>query len=204
MRKRKIGLVDYGVGNHESVKHALQELHYRCLASKNAAELKECDLLLLPGVGAFPPAMEALEKTGLTEVIMEWFAAGKPIIGICLGMELFAAHSTENGTTKGLGILPGIVDALPNKSWHIGWNAVKNAGTDTLCAGIDTQCFYFNHSYSYQNDDRHSILVSDLQGERIVAAVRKDNAVGFQFHPEKSQDTGRSLLKTTIEGLCHA
>jgi glutamine amidotransferase len=204
MRKLIIGLVDYGIGNHASVKHVLHELEFRCKVSKNAEELQESDLILLPGVGAFPPAMAALQAHGLDQVILEHFKKGTPLIGICLGMELFAQESTENGKTKGLGILPGIIDALPNHAWHIGWNTIKVTSQDGWAKESDTQCFFFNHSFSYQNDSAHSVFTSTHEGQQIVAAVRKDNAVGFQFHPEKSQLAGRALLKRTIEGLCHA
>jgi glutamine amidotransferase len=148
--------------------------------------------------------MSALQGHGLDELVLEYYRCGRPLIGICLGMELFAQSSTENGMTDGLGILPGVIDKLPNDAWHIGWNSVSLDCDEAWAKSSHTECFFFNHSYSYQQDTQHSVFTSTHEGQPIIAAVKKDNAVGFQFHPEKSQLAGRALLKQTLEGLCHA
>lgn len=203
MIRRTIGIVDYGVGNHMSVWRALQSLHYRCRVSSERAVLDSTDLLLLPGVGAFPAAMQALQQHDLTGYLQEQARAGKPFVGICLGMQLMADASTEFGLTAGLGVVPGTVTALRDAAWHIGWNTIEAVGTDPLLKPVDGQSVYFNHSYFFDAPTEYRIGVARL-ADPVTIAVRRDNMVGLQFHPEKSQDTGRLILRGVIEGLCNA
>jgi imidazole glycerol-phosphate synthase subunit HisH len=203
MSRRTIGIVDYGVGNHTSVWRALHGLGYRCRVSRDTTVLDETDLLLLPGVGAFPPAMEALHAHGLVDYLQAQARAGKPFVGICLGMQLMAEASSEFGATAGLGLVPGTVTALQQAAWHIGWNSIEAIGADTLLRPSDGQSMYFNHSYVFDSPSEYRIGLARLE-QPLTIAVRRANVVGLQFHPEKSQGAGRQVLRNVIEGLCDA
>ena len=206
MNARRItaALVDYGAGNLASVARALAGLGYRCRSSRDPATLAAADVLVLPGVGAFPTAMAALQRHQLVDVIVQRARAGQPIVGICLGMQLLADSSSEQGLTAGLGLVPGQVRALPQARSHIGWNQLDVLGDDPLLHASDGQALYFNHAYAYSTPGPHAVAVARMgaaQEAPIAVAVRRDNVVGLQFHPEKSQDAGRQLLRNVIEGL---
>lgn len=201
MRARTVGIVDYGVGNHASVWRALHSLGFRCRVSRDPAVLSETDLLLLPGVGAFPAAMAALHRHELTEYLQEQGRLGKPFVGICLGMQLLADGSTEHGFTAGLGLIPGQVRALDQARWHIGWNSIEVVNGDPLLKPSDGQSVYFNHSYVFDAPAEYLTCVARL-AEPFAIGVRRDNLLGLQFHPEKSQTAGRQLLRNVVEGLC--
>jgi glutamine amidotransferase len=203
MPRRTIGLVDYGVGNHASVWRALHTLGYRCRVSREPEVLDATDLLLLPGVGAFPPAMQALVDHQLVGYLQERAHAGKPFVGICLGMQLMADASAEFGHCAGLGLIPGRVTPLEVPAWHIGWNTIEAVGADPLLRPADGRAVYFNHSYVFDAPEEYRIGLARLSAP-LTIAVRRANMVGLQFHPEKSQDTGRLVLRSVIEGLCDA
>ena len=198
-----IGIVDYGVGNLGSIHRTLRNLGYRCRVSRHPGELSETDLLLLPGVGAFPVAMQALHDCFLVEYLQQQARQGKPIVGICLGMQLLADASTEYRLTAGLGLIPGEVTPLQNVRWHIGWNTIEVLNGDQLLQSSDGQSFYFNHSFVFEAAHEYQIGAARL-ARPLTAAVRRGSVVGLQFHPEKSQIAGRTLLRNVIEGLCRA
>lgn len=199
-----VGVVDYGVGNLASVYHALRELGYRCRVSRAVDVLDATDLLLLPGVGAFPAAMQALHNCHLVEYLKQQARRERPLVGICLGMQLLADESTEFSLTAGLGLIPGRVSALPNARWHIGWNTIEVLDGESLLQASDGQSLYFNHSYVFEPAREYQIGVARLGTEPLTVAVRRGRVVGLQFHPEKSQIAGRQLLRNVIEGLCRA
>lgn len=203
MSRRTIGIVDCGVGNHASVWRAFHALDYRCRVSHDSAVLGSCDLLVLPGVGAFPTAMSALHERGLVEYLRDEARSGKPMMGLCLGMQLLADSSLEHGFTAGLGIIPGQVVPLEPERWHIGWNSVEVVNSDPLLMPSDGQSVYFNHSYVFNAPSEYQVCVSRL-GRPLTVGVRRGNVVGLQFHPEKSQSTGRAMLTNLVEGLCRA
>lgn len=203
MSRITIGIVDYGVGNHASVWRTLHTLGYRCRVSSQAEVLDTTNLLLLPGVGAFPPAMAALNALGLPDYLREQARRQRPVVGICLGMQLLADASHENDLTAGLSLIPGEVIPLTTPRWHIGWNTIEQVRPDPLFQPSDGQSFYFNHSYAYSGPDEFQICRSQ-QGRPFPAVIRRGNVVGLQFHPEKSQAAGRLLLRQLIEGLCNA
>ena len=123
MRKKiKIGIIDYDLGNQDSLYYFLKSLRYKVFISKDPKLLSEQDLIILPGVGAFPKAMESLEKSGIDKFIIEWSKSNKPLVGICLGMQLLCSCSTEFVRTKGLNLIPGDIVPIANSKWHIGWN----------------------------------------------------------------------------------
>lgn len=203
MSKRTIGVVDYGVGNHSSVRHALHDLELRCRISDQAEVLDACDVLLLPGVGAFRPAIEALRSRGLDRYLLDAAGRGVPLLGICLGMQLLAHASHEDGFERGLGLIPGEVVPLEEPRWHIGWNTIELVRPDPLFQDSDGRAFYFNHSYAYQGPLEYQVCRTQ-SGAAFGSVIRHDHIIGLQFHPEKSQDAGRALLSRVIEGLCVA
>jgi glutamine amidotransferase len=201
MSTRTIGIVDYGVGNLASVYRRLHGMGYRCRVSRDPEVLGRTDLLLLPGVGAFPAAMEALHGCHLVAYLQQCAREGRPIVGICLGMQLLADGSDEYRFTAGLGLIPGRVTALTGERWHIGWNSIEVMHGDELLQPSDGRSLYFNHSYVFEPPIDYRIALARLSSPFTVA-VRRANIVGLQFHPEKSQEAGRQLLRNVIEGLC--
>ncbi len=198
-----VGIVDYGVGNHASVSHTMRELGYRVRIGDNAETLDNVDVLVLPGVGAFPQAMRAITELGLNIYIKEQVSMQRPLIGICLGMQLLATESFEFGQTAGLDIIPGKVVPLESPCWHIGWNSIETTSGDPILTPCDGDDFYFNHSYAFEAPKEYVAAVS-RHGQVISAVLRRGRVAGVQFHPEKSQLTGKRLIKCLIEGLCHA
>ena len=211
MTRRHItaGVVDYGAGNLASVARALSGLGYRCRTSRDVQTLAATDVLILPGVGAFPAAMQALHHHGLVDFIQGQARSGQPIVGICLGMQLLAHSSSEQQFTTGLGLIPGQVQPLTTARWHIGWNSIEVLADDPLLRPSDGQSLYYNHSYVFHAPAEYQVAVSrisDAQGEgapgsAFTVAVRRKHIVGLQFHPEKSQIAGRELLRNVIQGL---
>jgi len=199
--KLTVGIVDYGVGNHNSVHYTLSYLGIRCRVSDDYTLLNACDLLLLPGVGAFRPAMKALEKKGLDRFLIDQARRQKPILGICLGMQLLGKSSSEDGWTAGLGLIPGDVVSLGVDCWHIGWNTVMQKKSDPIFEVANNQDFYFNHSHAFKALDEFVVSTTNLGDIRFASVVRVGNVVGIQFHPEKSQRAGHALLRAVIEGL---
>jgi imidazole glycerol-phosphate synthase subunit HisH len=197
---KQIGIIDYGVGNHASVSRAFKALGYRCRVTSDSEVLAQSDVIVLPGVGAFPAAMAALHAHGLVDFLRQSSQSGKAIIGFCLGMQLLADESSEHGVTNGLGLIPGVVVSLGSANYHIGWNAIEVVNEDKLLQPSDGELFYFNHSYIFNAPREYHICVSRLE-HSFVVGVRRRNVVGLQFHPEKSQMAGRKMLKNLVEGL---
>jgi len=195
-----IAIIDYNVGNLYNLKNALdfQKLPNRIV--KTPDELAQATHILLPGVGAFRPAMEHLEATGMIPVIRQKVADSIPFLGVCIGMQLLFEASEEDGETTGLGLIKGRVVRFSNgkglKVPQIGWNQVNLQGEDALTSGIpDRSYFYFVHSYhAVLNDQQNAVGLADY-GETFPAIVRHGNVWGAQFHPEKSQNAGLKLLE---------
>lgn len=205
--KITIGIVDYDVGNHASVWRVMHVLGYRCRVSRDLKVLAESDMLMLPGVGAFPTAMANLQQFGLDEFLIESALSGKPFIGICLGMQLLADASEEHGSTRGLGLIPGEVKPIGSQQWHIGWNEIEVEDNDPVYRPSNGQTMYFNHSFHFQCAPEYRVALAQLETPDVIpltAIVKRDNVVGFQFHPEKSQIPGHALLKSVVESLARA
>lgn len=198
-----VGIVDYGMGNHASVIHSLRNLGFRVRVSAETEVLDNTDILVLPGVGAFPAAMQALHQRQLVGYLQQQARLMRPIVGICLGMQLLATASHEFQYTAGLDLIPGEVVALTGAKWHIGWNTLECVNPDSLLQASDGQAFYFNHSYCYQGPSEYQVGLT-RHPEPVASVIRRGNVVGIQFHPEKSQGAGRLLLKNLISGLTHA
>lgn len=202
-----IGIVDYGMGNLFSVSKALERLHVPYFISDKASELKEADGLILPGVGAFRDAMTLLNETGLADFIREYAASGKPLLGICLGMQLLFEESEENGDTKGLALLPGKVVRFPGESSdgisykvpHMGWNRLEWVNGSILTDNLQEDYAYFVHSYYVKTDDPSILIAKASYFEEVPAVVGRKNVFGMQFHPEKSSALGVELLRNFTE-----
>ncbi len=201
-----IAIIDYGVGNLFSLKSSFDMVGAKTFVTGDAEEIKKADKLILPGVGAFGDAMEKLKSTGLADVIIAEAKAGKPILGICLGMQLLFEKSYEYGEHMGLGLIKGeirpISEVIPKdlKIPHIGWNALSiKEPENKLFKYIKNGDFvYFVHSF-YGADCTDSLIADTEYGARLTAAVAKGNICGCQFHPEKSGDVGLNILKAFCE-----
>ncbi len=191
----RIGLIDYGMGNRRSVEKALDHVGAKVVRSGDPAVLRTCDGLVLPGVGAFPKAMDNLRERGLDEFVVRRARDGTPLLGVCLGMQLLFEHSEELGGADGLGLLGGDVRYLQDapKLPHIGWNLVEWATGSPLIDGLGGGgAFYHVHSLAVVTDD--GVLGYGDYGRRFVTAVAKGSVFGAQFHPEKSSVAGLHLL----------
>jgi len=192
-----IGIIDYGAGNLFSLKNALDFLELKNIITSSANEIRDVDQLILPGVGAFPDAMKMLERSGLTETIIDE-AGKKPLLGICLGMQMLFEWGYEFEKVKGLSLIPGEVSRIvaPGlKIPHMGWSDVKIENECELSKGINQgDLFYYVHSYKAVAEKQYVSLYSEY-GEYIPGLVYKNNVYGTQFHPEKSGEIGLKLLR---------
>jgi imidazole glycerol-phosphate synthase subunit HisH len=204
---QRITIVDYGIGNLWSVSSALHYLGYDSVVSSTPSEIANADVIILPGVGSFRKAMLALRNSRLDEAILEAVSGkGRKIIGICLGMQLLAIHSTEDGETEGLGLISTQVEQFNIDSIgrlkvpHIGFNEVRSQEQSILFKGIaPSSDFYFVHSYRLLAGGlpgRHGIC---HYGQDFLAAYEHENIFATQFHPEKSQTNGLKLLKNFLD-----
>ena len=197
-----VGIIDYGVGNLFSLRSSFAAIGVEAFVSGDAGELAKADRLILPGVGAFGDAAEKLRATGLDACVREQAAAGKPLMGICLGMQLLFEKSYEHGEHFGLGLLKGQVvgmsGRLPEglKIPHMGWNALKLTKSAKLLE--EGSYVYFVHSFYAENCEDSLAAVTDY-GIPITAAVERGNIFGCQFHPEKSGNVGVAILKKFCE-----
>lgn len=198
-----VAIVKYGMGNVASVQKTIKKLGFECQITDDHSQIKNSDVIILPGVGSFEMGMKNLKDRGLVEFLnKEVLVNKKPFIGICLGMQLLANYGTEPTLNSGLGWVEGEVVKIesPNNLNvpHLGWNNVKLIESNALFENSDQQDFYFIHSYHFVPKNSSEIaLTVDYDGIR-VAAIQKENIVGMQFHPEKSQDAGLSLLNKIL------
>jgi glutamine amidotransferase len=203
MKNYSVGIVDYGMGNHASVVHSLRDIGFRVRVSNNAADLDAVDVLMLPGVGAFPSAMATLHERGIVDYLHQQVRLGRPLIGICLGMQLLANASYEHEYTVGLGLIPGYIVPFVDHGVHIGWNTLEFSQNNSLWSGSDGDAFYFNHSFYYQGPSEYQVAVTQHLMP-FTSIIQHGNVIGLQFHPEKSQLAGKVLLKNLIKGLVDA
>ena len=199
-----IAIVDYGVGNLFSLQSSLAAIGAEVTVTAQPEVLRAADKIILPGVGAFEDAAKKLQATGLAPLLKELAAQGKPLMGICLGMQLLFEKSFEYGEHEGLGLIPGavrpIADVIPTglKIPHIGWNALQFKKDSPLFSSIrEGDCVYFVHSY-YAADCDDFVIATAEYGVPLTAAVAKGNVYGCQFHPEKSGAVGLSILKAFV------
>ena len=199
-----IGIIDYNMGNLASVYNACHLLDAKATIIKDPNDLKNYDRIILPGVGAYKDAMQHLNDTGMYSAIHEFSKSGKPMIGICLGMQLLFQSSQEFGHTDGLGLIEGEVIKFDKtkmhedfKIPHMGWNTIQNK-EHALFEGLNDPYLYFVHSYHAVTKEEN-IIGKTTYGYDFVSAVNKDNIYGFQPHPEKSHDNGLKILKNFMK-----
>lgn len=199
-----IVIIDYGLGNLASITNALNKLGIQSRISGNPSVIKKAKALILPGVGAAGEGMKNLKVKGLDKIILQEIKKGKPLLGICLGMQLLFEKS-EEGKIECLGVFKGMVKKFKKerKIPQIGWNNVLFTKKQKLFQNIpDKSFFYFVNSFYCQPQDKSIITGTTEYGERFASIVIKDNVVGMQFHPEKSADSGLQLLKNFEEEIC--
>lgn len=198
---KKIGIVNYEVGNLKSIQNAMDYLGFSSVTSSDPKELQKCDRLIVPGVGAFGAGMENLKRLRLDDLLVKWVSDDQPLLGICLGYQLMCKSSSEFGEHSGLDIVPSIVRKIEAPILpHVGWSKIQiqsNELKNTLYSGIDKMVFYFVHSYAVSVSQEIKDICSTTQYTQDVFAssVKYKNAFGVQFHPEKSSEQGLAVLK---------
>ena len=202
-----IAIVDYGMGNLRSVRKAVERAGHEARVSADPQEVLDAPKIILPGVGAFRDCMRNLEEFNLLKPVVKSIEAGKPFLGICLGLQLLFEESDEFGLHKGMGVLPGRVTRFPEGIQdpdtgqpypipHMGWNTIQIKKDIPLFSGIeDNSFFYFVHSYYAIPKDLNNIAATTPYGIEFASAVHRDNIYAVQFHPEKSQEKGLQLLR---------
>jgi glutamine amidotransferase len=195
-------IIDYGMGNLRSVEKALAAAGGQPRLSADPDVVRQAEHLILPGVGAFGDAMENLRSSGLDRAILEAVGAGRPLLGLCLGLQLLFGESEEFGQHQGLSLIPGKVRKFQGSGLrvpHVGWNQIEGIRQDPLLGGIaDGAYFYFVHSYYVEPDNAGDVLCRTEYGRSFCSVARRGNVWGAQFHPEKSQAAGRQLLRNFL------
>ena len=203
----RVAILDYGMGNLRSVEKALERVGAEAEITADPGRIEAADGVILPGVGAFPKAMERVRESGLDAVLAERAAAGVPVLGICLGLQLLFQRSVENEGAEGLGLIDGTVgpiEANGHKVPHIGWSPVRWAHESQLTEGLGPEPpFYFVHSFTPRPERDDDVLGTAAYGERFACAVERPPLYGVQFHPEKSSAAGLGLLANFVR-ICEA
>ena len=192
-----IAIIDYGMGNLRSVQKAFEYLGYKAVITQQPSEIQKADKVVLPGVGAFRDAMQTIKQKGIDKVLYDVVEQKKPLLGICLGMQMFFEKSYEYGEHKGLGILQGEIVKLPEnvKIPHMGWNSLNIKKKSPLFEGLSEEPYvYFVHSY-HLNTEADIVSATTYYGKEIQVAAQKENVFALQFHPEKSGDVGLNILQ---------
>lgn len=198
-----VALLDYGSGNLRSAQRALERVGAHVKVTSDAHAAREADGLVVPGVGAFAACMAGIDAVGAGPVVTDRLAQGRPVLGICVGMQVLFEAGVEHGAlTAGLGVLPGTVELLQASIVpHMGWNTVQPAPGSTLFAGLPPDArYYFVHSYAAHTAGQGAITTAEY-GQRFVAAVERGPLSATQFHPEKSGDAGAELLRNWVSRL---
>lgn len=192
-----ISIIDYGCGNLRSAQKAMECVGNDCIITGNKQKIIDSSAIILPGVGAFSDAMKMLTESDLIYTIKNEVKKGKPLLGICLGMQMLFDKSYEDGEFEGLGLIKGEVLKfdIDLKIPHIGWNEIELKKTTKLFDGVQDKNFYFVHSYHADKCNQEDVESVCFYGKSFISSVNKDNIWGVQFHPEKSGDTGLKLLK---------
>ncbi len=196
-----IAIIDYGIGNLGSVKNALDYLGLDNIITSDKEQILSADKVILPGVGAFQDAIDTFRERGFEPVINEVIKSGKPVLGICVGMQMLFEYSNEFGRHKGLGIMKGEIikfkESKDNsyKIPQMGWNQIEVCKDNPLLKGLNGADVYFVHSYHLTGNDENIIAYTEYAGVKYGSAVRKDNVYACQFHPEKSGEVGLQILR---------
>lgn len=195
-----IAIADYGIGNLRSVQKAFNKIGYDAVITGDKTLIESASHIVLPGVGAFADAINLLRTTGLDKVIIDQAKNGKPILGICLGMQLLFESSSESGVHDGLGLIKGKITRfdIDLKVPQVGWNSVKVAKLSKILNNVDGEYFYFVHSFCAAEINEETCGITDY-GVEFTSAVENANVFGVQFHPEKSGESGLKILKNFAE-----
>lgn len=202
-----IAIVDYGMGNLRSVQNAVKHLGFDSDFVSDPTQLASYEKIILPGVGAFSQAIDCLHGTGLAESLTERKNAGAQILGICLGMQLMCKLSEEDGLFEGLGWFDAEVRRFPQVNGlpvpHMGWNGVNFQRENTILKGIQSDGdAYFVHSYHVVCNNPEDVLATTEYGIQFTSMIHKENLIGIQFHPEKSQEFGLQMMRNYLESSC--
>ena len=196
-----IAIIDYGIGNLGSVKNALDYLGFDNVITSDKNQILSADKVILPGVGAFGDAIDTFRARGFEPVLNDFIKTGKPVLGICVGMQMLFEYSNEFGRHKGLGIMKGEIikfNESKDNSYKIpqmGWNQIEVVDDNPLLKGLNGKDVYFVHSYHLIGNDENIIAYTEYAGVKYGSAVKKNNAYACQFHPEKSGETGLQILR---------
>lgn len=196
-----VTIIDSGICNLASIARALERAGGEVSVATKAADIAQASRLVLPGVGSFPAGMKSLQARGLCEAITRFSAKGKPVLGVCLGMQLMLDEGDEFELTQGLGLVPGRVRAMDAQGQsvpHMGFNAIKATRPDPLLEGVDGRYLYFVHSYVCVPRVAADVLATTEYGETFCSVMRRENVWGVQAHPEKSQRAGQRLLRNFL------
>lgn len=200
-----IALIDYNMGNLRSVTNAFEKIGSSIEVVRDPEKIKDFDKLILPGVGAFKDAMEHLNTSGMNEAILEFSKTGKPLLGICLGMQLLLQSSEEFGFCEGLGLIPGVVKEFDSSKFseklkvpHMGWNKLYVQQNSPLFQGLEKEIYlYFVHSFHAVVEEKY-MIGKTFYGYDFASAIQKENIFGFQPHPEKSHEKGLKILENFV------
>jgi imidazole glycerol-phosphate synthase subunit HisH len=202
----KIAIINYGMGNLGSVRRSLENLGVDVIVAEEPKQLSDVNRIILPGVGSFGEGMKKLRNDGWVEALQtQVIEEHKPLLGVCLGMQMLASLSEENGLNKGLNFISGKVIRLDNLGCkflipHVGWNEVQYRENTPLFKNIpQSMDFYFVHSYAFTSDDQVNVMAISAYGIAVTAAIQKDHIFGTQFHPEKSAKAGQQILRNFID-----
>jgi imidazole glycerol phosphate synthase glutamine amidotransferase subunit len=204
MSAPRVTVVDYGMGNLRSVAKALESVGAGATVTRDPAEVKAAERLVLPGVGAFGKAVSNLEEAGLRDALLDFLARERPFLGICLGFQLLFESSEEDVGAEGLGFLKGTCRRFDEglRIPHMGWNTLEWMRDSALRQGLPHEPYvYFVHSYYVVPADEGFVATETIYGVRFASAVRKGAVLGVQFHPEKSQDVGLRFLANVLKGV---
>ncbi len=198
IRELKVGIVNYGCGNISSLQSSLKLIGHRSKLINNNGDFNSSKIIIIPGVGAFPNAMNQINQRRLIDGIQMSAKENKLIIGICLGMHLLAEMSYEFRKTRGLGLIKGIVDKHPN-GLQVGWMTSQIKRGNNFLKKFDKKDFYHNHSYILNTEEKNIVFKTNSLGTNYPSIIKNNNIIGIQFHPEKSQTNGLKLLSTLLK-----
>lgn len=204
MKTKKIVILDYGSGNQKSIFNILDYIGYDVKVSKDFETIDKSSHLILPGVGAYSNLMDRLKKNNLLEILNEQVVIKKkPFLGICVGMQILSDNGLEFGSHQGLKLIHGSVKKMNVKLKlpHIGWNNINIIKDDPIIKNVDGLDFYFLHSFYFHNKFSENLIAETDYEIKFPSIIKKDNIYGFQFHPEKSQEGGKIILKNFVENI---
>jgi len=204
---KQIVIIDAGIGNLRSVQKAFEHIGAMSIITDDPALVTDADAVVLPGVGAFGDGMDGLRSRALDRAVLDVIEGGVPFFGICVGLQLLFEESEEMGTHRGLGVLPGRIARFPMHLTvpHMGWNQIEQRGSHPLLAGVPDGAFaYFAHSYHVVTADQSIVVATTDYGAPFPSVVARDNVWAIQFHPEKSQQVGLTLLHNFVERITNS